>query len=52
MVEAAVAKPTGPRDGYLDPLPGQAFKVQADLAKLLRESKADTDMKNLYDHIV
>ena len=51
MVEA-VAKPKGPREGYIEPLPGRAFKVQADLAKLLRESRAEAQIKNLYDHIV
>ena len=51
MVEA-VAKKNDPREGYLAPLPGQAFKVQQDLSKLLRESKCDSQMRNLYDHIV
>ena len=51
MVEA-VAKEKGPRDGFVDPLPGQAFKVQQDLAQLLRDSKAESQITSLYDHIV
>ena len=51
MVEA-VAKPQQKREGYLDPLPNQAFKVQQDLVKLLRDSKAEASMKNLHEHIV
>ncbi len=36
----------------LEILPQHVFKKQDDLAKLLKQSKADSQMRNLYDHIV
>ena len=48
MVEAVAKK----QDAGIEILPQHVFKKQEDLAKLLRESKSESQMANLYDHIV